>query len=129
MGTPTVRRLDANHDIQFGRGFQDIATKAESTAQRVVSRLLVIKGEWFLDTDAGVPWWQPSDSLVQPIMGGRRDLAYAESLIKKSVLETEGVASITSFFMNFDGSNRSLTVSLKGTTVDGDIFNISQFKV
>lgn len=129
MATKTVRRLDANHDIQFGRGFQDIATTAEATAQRVTCRLLLIKGEWFLDADSGVPWWQPSDSLVQPIMGRRKDLAYAESWIKKTVLETDGVASITSFFMSFDGATRSLTVSLKGTTVDGDIFSISQFKV
>src|SRR3954468_21270749 len=97
MGT-IVRRLDANHDMTFGRGMQDIATGGESTQQRVSCRLMVMLGEWFLDLDDGMPWFQPTGTGVKPIMGGGPDsLAYAEAWAKRRILETDGVEEILRF--------------------------------
>jgi hypothetical protein len=124
MATAPVRRLDASHDPIWGHGFRDIATTSEATQQRLRCRLLVIQGEWFLDTDAGVPWWQPPGSDVKPIMGGPRDLQYAESVLKKIILETDGVATLDRFSMHVD-AHRNLTISCSGTTVDGGAFTIT----
>lgn len=126
MATPLVRRLDLAHDMTFGRGKANYAGGAEGAAQRLRCRLLLIRGEWFLNLDAGVPWWQPEDSSVQPIMGGARNLQYAEAIIKAAILETDGIASIESFRMTFDGRTRRLKVAARGTTDDGDVFNIVQ---
>lgn len=125
MPTAPVRRLDANHDITFGHGLRDIATGAEATQQRVRTRLLVILGEWFLDLDDGVPWWQPEDSDVQPIMGGKKNLTYAEAVLKKRILESDGVATLDAFFINANPQTRTLTVTCSGTTVDGGAFTIT----
>lgn len=124
MATARVRRLDTAHDMTFGRGKVNYAATAEAAAQRLRCRLLTIRGEWFLDLDAGVPWWQPESSDVQPIMGGARNLPYAEAVIKAAILETDGVATIEAFSMSFNGTTRKLTVTCTGTTVDGDTFNI-----
>jgi hypothetical protein len=126
MGTLRVRRLDKNHDMTFGGGLRNIAGGAEGTAQRLRCRLLMIQGEWFLDTSAGVPWWQPEGNGVQPIMGASRNLQYAEAVLKTAILGTDGVATLESFSMSFNGTTRNLTVSASGTTVDGDDFNIVQ---
>lgn len=122
--TAIVRRLDSSGDMTFGAGKRNFAVGAEGTAQRVRCRLLLVTGEWFLDTDAGVPWWQPEDSGVQPIMGGPKNLQYAESVLKATILATDGVASIVSFAMRFDSQTRKLSVDVKCTTVDGDVVNV-----
>jgi hypothetical protein len=124
MGTMQVRRLDANHDMTFGSGRRNIASTGEGTAQRIRCRLLAILGEWFLDTSTGVPWWQPEGNGIQPIMGGPRNLQYAEAVLKAIILQTDGVDTLDAFSMSFDGTLRKLKVSATGTTVDGDAFNI-----
>jgi hypothetical protein len=126
MATPLVRRLDNNHDISFGNGLADYIGGAASTAQRVRCYFLGIAGEWFLDTGRFLPWFQPEGSAVRPIMGGRRDLAYAEATIKAGFLSIVGVASIEAFSLSFDGRTRKLTVSATLTTDDGDVVNIVQ---
>jgi len=125
MPTAPVRRLDANGDKTYGRGLANYATGAEATRQRLTSRLRLILGEWFLDTDAGIPWWQPEDSGVRPIMGGRPDFAYTEALVKAAILGTDGIATLRSFSMSFDSSTRRLTIQATVTTVDDDSITVS----
>ena len=128
MGTLKVRRL-VGHDMTFGHGKRDLATAAEATGQRLRCRLLSIRGEWFLDTDNGVPWWQPLGSPVRPIMGGPRDLQYTEAVLKAVILKTDGVATLDSFTMRFNGETRGLSVTASGTSVDGDVWNIDLAQV
>jgi hypothetical protein len=129
MSTLRVRRLDSNRDMTFGRGAQNYASGLEAVMQRVKARLLVLRGEWFLDTSDGVPWFQPGPNDAQAIMGGPRNLMFAESQLKAAILQTDGVSSITSFTMNFTSANRKLTVSVRGTTVDGDAFALANVGV
>lgn len=126
MATLRVRRVDSARDMTFGKGRSNYAATAEATAQRLQCEIQLILGEWFLDTSAGVPWWQPSDSDVPPIMGapGPRNLSYAEGVLKAKILSVDGVDSIQAFAMSFVSSTRKLSVSCTLTTVDGDTFNI-----
>lgn len=113
----------------FGRGAANYASTSESTLQRIRSRLLLLKFEWFLDTSAGVPWFNPGDQGAQVIMGGPRNLQFAEAQIKTCILGTDGVASLTLFSMSLNSNTRKLTVTAKGTTVDGDAFTLGNFTV
>lgn len=124
MATLRVRRLDKNHDMTWGKGSANYATTAESTAQRLVSGIREILGEWFLDTGAGVPWWQPEDSDVQPILGGRRDPSYAEAVLKTKILSIDGIDSISAFSLSIESATRKMSVQVTIVTVDGDTFNI-----
>jgi len=123
--TMLVRRVDAAHDMTFGAGRRNLAATGEATGQRLRCRILMIQGEWFLDTGAGVPWWAPEGNGVQPIMGGTKNLQYAEAVIKAAILGTDGVATLDSFSMSFNGTTRKLTIAASGTSVDGDAFNIT----
>jgi len=124
MATQRVRRLDSSHDKTFGRGAANFASGSESAAQRLRCRLKLIRGEFRLDQDAGVPWWQLADSAVRPIMGVPRDPSYVEATIKATILGTDGIESIVSFTMSFNGSTRRQSISFVVRDVDGNLVSI-----
>lgn len=124
MPTRPVRRLDASHNPFFGKGVLDYATGAEATQQSLRCRLLSVLQNWFLDLTHGIPWWQDETSDTQPIMGKRRDLQYAEAVLKTAILATDGVATLDSFAINTNTKTRKMTVTARGTTVDGGAFSI-----
>jgi len=112
-----VRRLDGNHDMTFGHGLADMATQAEACAQNVKTRLLLLQEEWFLDTSAGVPY-------LQQIMVKPANTALAESLIKQTILGTEGVSELRGFSMSFDRNTRRMSIAATVATVYGTTANI-----
>lgn len=112
-----TRRLDENHDMTFGRGLANFAVDAEATAQNVRTRLMLLQGEWFLDTDAGVPY-------LQRIAVKPADFQYAESVIKQTILDTDGIASMESFSMSYDGNTRELVINTSVKTIYGNTLNI-----
>ena len=116
-----VRRLDEGHDMTFGQGVANYARDDEATAQKVKTRLLLLKGEWFLDTDAGVPH-------LQQIMVRPSNLPLAEAIIKQTILETEGVEALRSFGMTFDRDTRRLTIQATVTNIYGSVVNIKVTK-
>ncbi len=109
-----VRRLDASHDMTFGFGLGNYARDAESVRQRVRTRLLTHQGEWFLDVDAGLPW-------LDRVLTKPADLTLAEALIKRCIVETEGVASLDAFALTFDRSARAVSIAASLTTIYGPI--------
>lgn len=112
-----VRRIDKSHDMTFGRGRGNFADLAESVAQRVKTRLYLLKGEWFLDTTAGVPYLQKI--ATKPV-----DVAYAESVLKQTILQTDGVASITEWSADLNRQTRKFSVACRVTTIYGTTENI-----
>ena len=112
-----VRRLDEGHDMTFGQGLANYARDDEATAQAVKTRLLLLKGEWFLDIEAGVPYLQ--QIAVKPA-----NLPLAEAIIKQTILETEGVEALRSFGMTFDRDTRRLTIQATVANTYGTVENI-----
>ena len=108
-----VRRIDADGDWTFGRGRACYADTSESVAQRVLTRLRSFTGDWFLDLSHGLPWF---DLMKRPA-----DLARIERAVKRHILKTDGVHSITAFEMAPDPQTRNLVV----TTTIVDIYGIS----
>ena len=109
------RALDSSNDliIQAGR-LVTVADGAE-VVQHVRSRLLFYLGEWFLDIDAGVPYFQ--EIFTKPA-----NLANIESIFKSKILRTPGVKRLTDFSMTYEGgSSRTLSVSFSAETTFGFI--------
>jgi hypothetical protein len=129
MPTPRVRRLDSQNDATFGKGSANYAEETESTEQRLLCYLRGILGEYFLDTDRFIPWIQPEDSDVKPIMGanGPRDLGYGEALVKAGILGIDGIASIKSFTLSFDPNVRHLSIDAVVLDDDGNPIVLQQF--
>jgi len=112
-----VRRLDTLHDVTFGRGLGNFSDKAESVAQRVKTRLFLLENEWFLDTDAGMPY-------IQRISGKPADVAYAQAVIKQRILETDGVLSISNWSASLDHNTRRFVVTCTVSSIYGSTENI-----
>lgn len=76
---------------------------AHAVGQHVRQRLMTHRGEWFLDTEAGVPW-------LDQLLGRAYDPALAEAVVKAEILDTDGVEEITSFSVRFFREPRNLDI-------------------
>lgn len=78
-----------------------MAENAEAIAQHCKQRLKTFSGEWFLNTEVGVPWL--SDVFAQSY-----NPSLSEAIIKSSIRRTDGVTEIASFSIRFDKDFRNL---------------------
>lgn len=116
------RALDSKNDLIVSGGTFRLATGAAQVVQQVRSRLLFYTGEWFLDTNAGTPYFQ--QIFIKPA-----NLANIESIFKTRILRTEGVESIENFTLGYEGGSiRKLTVSASVNTTYGQI-NIGEVSI
>lgn len=100
------RKLTSSGDMVFGRSKLDyLQDQPEAVAQAVQTRLLLLLGEWFLDTTDGTPW-------ASKVLG-----KYTEAtrllVLSERILATPGVLTLDSLNSNFDPNTR--TYSLAGT--------------
>lgn len=112
-----VRRLSDKWDMTFGQGLFNYARDQEAVSQNVKSRLQLLKEEWFLDVEAGVPY-------LQEIMVKPSNFPLAESIIKQTIIETDGIDELRNFQLLFDRETRRLTVTATVTTIYGTTENI-----
>lgn len=99
-----IRRLDKNHDWTFGQGMNNYASESEAIAQRVKTRLWSFVGDWFLDLEHGLPWL--------PEMERNVNLAEIETMVRRCVSRTEGVARITAYQADLNPDTRKLTITV-----------------
>ena len=104
-----VSGLDKNLDWRFGKGRAVYKRDSAAIAQNVLSRLRSFKGDWYLNTQAGVDWIQ----LLGNIGTERRIIRAVES----AVLQTEGVISIQRLGIIRRNGNRGVTIELQYTDV------------
>jgi hypothetical protein len=94
-------KLSAAHDLVFERGNLVLW---DSTAQRVKTRLLMLLGEWFLDTIDGTPY-------LQQILIKNPNLENVRAAIRDRIINTEGVRSIANLELDYDTVRRELSVT------------------
>ena len=86
----------------------------DQIAQNLAIRLRFMRGEWFLNTLAGIPYYQyffiKNPNQIQ-----------VESFLKDEIANTNGVIEITSFNSNFDGASRQYSVNFGCRTVNGNL--------
>ncbi len=85
----------------------------EAIRQHLEIRLRTFLGEWFLDTDVGVPWYRD-------ILGKNPQFVLISQILKGVVLDTPGVTELTAFSLEYKNT-RELSVSFKCETTEGEI--------
>lgn len=108
--------LNNDNDIFVYAGKIRRVNNGAQVIQHVRSRLLMYYGEWFLDITAGVPYFEAI--FVKPA-----NLAVAESIIKETIINTPGIASLDSFYMDYVKTSRRLDITFGATTEQGDAIN------
>lgn len=111
-------KLDKNtHDLVFENGelliVEDTDGNPEQIVQNLRTRLLFFRGEWFLDTSVGLPYF--TDIMVKS-----PNIPHIEAVIKLEILEVSGVLEITQFDLNFDIAARKMTINFAVSTMYGN---------
>ena len=86
--------------------------------QRIKQRLLLIKGEWFLDTESGLPWFGELNQ--KRITEGR-----VRALLTRQIVGTEGVRELLDLQLDFTPQTRALLVQFRVTAEIGESIDVS----
>lgn len=112
-------KLDEDGDLDFTTGLSMVEGK-EFTAQKLRIRMRFFKGEWILDTEIGIPYFQE-------IFKNKFDSKRAERLFTKAILSTPGVQSLLQGVTVENSENRVMTVSFIAQSDDGPITFDTEF--
>ena len=116
--TPDGNNPDA-HDLELDVGgrfvFVDGVTgeiSTEDLAQSIRTRLLHFKGENYLDSRTGVPWFQS-------ILIKAPNLVRTRAAIRNTIASVPGIASVPVVDLSLDRVTRHLTIAFEAVTTTG----------
>ena len=98
--------------LQFARG-------VEGVKQLCQLAVLLVKGEWFLDLDAGVDYFGK-------LLGQKFDAVTARAEFRTALVAVPGVAAVELLEATFDSSTRTLNVNWRVRTIFGPTVADSQ---
>lgn len=105
--------LDSSHDVHLDQsGSIATVSGADAVAQNVLTALRLFRGEWFLATQAGMPWFGE-------VLVANPDIRAVEFELRRTVLSIEGVTGVRQMNLDFDRGTRELTISLEIDSVFG----------
>lgn len=110
----SVSRLDSEGDWTFGQQLAGYISGSNEVAQNVITRIKSFQRDWFLDSDAEIDWFN--------ILSNKDTQKTTEEQISRTVLGTNGVASLNELILNIDRELREANINLTYT----DIFNNTQ---
>lgn len=84
-------------------------SRTEVVAQRLLIRLRSFQGDWFLDTDYGLPY-------LQRILGHKIKKSAVDLIFQREILLENGVKELTFFESTFENRKYSLSFRVKVTT-------------
>lgn len=106
-------KLTSLGDLDLSTYSMEFALNADYITQKLSVVLRTFLGEWFLDTSAGIPYFED-------ILKKNFDPTRVETVIKSAILDVPGVDQITSFDMSLINP-RELVVSFVVTTDFGEL--------
>lgn len=114
---------EATHDIVWNNGAltKEFTTQplVQTVAQRLKIRLLSFKGDWFVNTLYGIPYYQE-------ILGKKPSKSRVDRIFQQEILAEQGVREIVSFNSIFDKRQYSLEFRVKVSTGDvTEVININ----
>ena len=87
-----------------------IAEATKTVRDRILTRIQTELGEWYLDNTVGVPWY--SNGSQVGILGSKMQADEISAILRRQILDVDGVVSIETFAINFDATQRKLNVSV-----------------
>lgn len=107
-------KIGVDGDLEIKNGNLQLTSGDDAVRQHLQQRLRTFLGEWFLDLDVGVPYFQ--DILVK-----NPNVNQVDGILKQTILTTPGVVELVSFTMNSDPTARTLMVEFEYTSYSGEI--------
>lgn len=109
------------HDIVIENGDAVLASGLDAVSQQIKIALLMVKGEWFMDLEDGVPYFERAGiPASRALMGSRYNSNRAVAEFRKAILKVSDVVRITSLSATFAASTRTLSIRFTVRTSFGD---------
>lgn len=106
-------RLDTDGDIYIGPNGPEWISGIEGVTQLVAIAIQLFRGEWFLNLDAGVPYFQE-------ILARKYDPVLARQRLLEEINTVPGVVEVLSLELEFEAATREMRVRVKLRTAFGD---------
>lgn len=91
----------------------------DAIVQHVALRLRMFRGEWFLDSTVGMPYYER-------VLVKNPDLVAVRSAFRQAIASTPGIASIDKFDLALDSTIRKLTVTFTATKQEGGTLDFTR---
>lgn len=98
--------LVVDSDIHFSSGLNAVR-------QGLELRLATAAGEWFLDRDIGIPYWDNAEFGIVGIIGGKFDEPLIRAEFRSEIAAAPGVTEILSLNVEFDRPTRELKIAYR----------------
>lgn len=111
--------INSQNDLYFNSAGR-LVTIAESNTdeeilQRIKVRLRFFKGEWYLNTEHGIPYFQD-------ILGTKSfDNNIIESIFRKAILDVEGVKGLIESSVDYEPTERKINYFFKALSINNTI--------
>lgn len=110
---------DGYADIRIVNGDQVLTSDANNNGthyilQNILQNLRLFYGEWFMDLEAGVPYYQQ-------IMVKNPLLSNVDVILQNAILNTPGVQLLTQYSSSLNQTLRTLSVSFQVQTISGTV--------
>lgn len=113
---------ETTHDAIFVNGTTPVTEGiADGLKQRLKIKLLTFKGEWFLNTNYGTPYFQQ-------IFGKRRSKSSIDIIFRELIEEDGDVVNIIKFNSSLS-SNRTYSLSFTVKSTTGQTIEIQELEV
>lgn len=110
----SIFKLDADNDLAVENNRFVLLSGSDAIGQNQKTNLKMYFGEWFLDTEIGVPWFQA-------ILGKGSNPAVVDALLKNAIANTPGTISIEDFSLDLDETTRELTLEYETLVQNGTV--------
>jgi hypothetical protein len=101
--------LGSDNDLEIVNFDLQLTDNNTTLKQLLKQELKTFKGDWFLDVDKGLPYYQE-------ILGQRNSIDAVRSIFIEAIKSVDGVEEIIDLELNLDGKNR--TLEIKFTVLD-----------
>ncbi|MNF38537.1 hypothetical protein D3C85_736020 [compost metagenome] len=106
------------HDVVYVNGASLVTQSPQDiVAQRLKIKLQTFLGEWFLDLEIGIPYFQQ-------ILTKVRSKSVVDTIFQAAILEDEGVIEMISYTSTLDSATRGFDLSFVVRVASGDIVPI-----
>ena len=107
-----------SHDMIFVNGGCPVTVAQQDiVAQRLKITLQTFLGEWFLDTDLGIPYFQQ-------ILTKVRNKSTVDAIFQKAILNDPGVLEMVSYESSLSAGDRGFALDFAVRANDGSIIPI-----
>lgn len=117
-------KLNLNtRDLEFDNSMHlKIANKTEDVQQRLILKTELMKGEWFLDKNEGIPWKEIFSET------GEDQIKMAKTTIRDMLNNDKGVSEIKELNVYQDLTKNSLNINFKVIATDENEYTIEVSK-